>query len=51
MPAKVRDGPPVPCRAGDGLVETGQWQKGYRMGGWYQVYHDDCAEKEGAYEQ
>lgn len=51
LPAKVREGPPVPCAAGDGMVVSGQWMKGKRSGGFYQVFHDDCAEKEGAYEQ
>lgn len=49
LPAKVRVGPPIPCAAGDGDVLPGQWQKGKRTGGLYEVYHDDCSEKEGAY--
>lgn len=50
LPAKVRAGPPVPCPAGDGDVLEGQWQKGQRIGGLYRVWHDDCSEEEGAYD-
>lgn len=51
LPAKVRDGPSVPCPAGDGLVKSGEWMKGKRLGRLYQVFHDDCAEDAGAYEK
>jgi hypothetical protein len=31
------------------MIEPGQWQKGKREGNWYKLYHDDCAERIGAY--
>jgi hypothetical protein len=50
LPAKVREGPPIPCPVGDGDILPGQWQKGKREGGLYLVYHDDCSEDLGAYD-